>query len=423
MCRSALKLLVLPLLAALFWALPAWSGDPETLLTLERCLEIALENNPDLAAEEASLRIAEAVVDERTAPLRPSLSLSSTTRQGEGKGSTSAGLTVNQLLSDGGRSRLALASAQLGRDETKETLIRRRQELVYDVKASYYDLLRARWDLTAAEETQDLYGRQLDQARAAYDVGLVPRSDVTAAQVDLGRARLDRTKASSALARSRSALERTLGADLGEGFSVAEVGSRTTSSVDADRAMERALALRPDLRARERALSRARLDLAYAAKGLNAQFSTFGGYDWSDGDDGQWQAGVSLAIPLVDGGLVAAKTAQARGALDRAQALETSLRQTVIFEVRQALLALDEARESLVTTELNLVQARENVDLAQGRYAVGVGSSLEVSQAAEAFSRSRRDHNDALYGHHLALASLEKATASPITEEIAEEAR
>lgn len=399
---------------------PARAALPDDTLTLERCLEIALSANPDLAAEEASLRGAEAVVDQKRAPLRPSLSLSSTHKQSEGSDNTSAELAVSQLVSDGGRSELALRSALLDRDETRDGVVRRRQQLVYDVKAAYYDVLKALWNLDAAEETRELNEKQLRQAQAAYEAGVAPKSDVTAARVDLGQARLDATKAASALALSRSALGKTLGTELPPLFSVVEPEIAPPPSREEDEALERALSLRPDLRAKAKALRAAELNVTYAARERSAQLSTSGGYGWSDGDDGQWQMSLRLSVPLADGGLVSARTAEARAALDRARAQEASLRQTVIHEVRQALLSLREAEENLATTELNLDQAQENLDLAQGRYGVGVGSSLEVSQAAEAFTRARKNRNDALFDYHLALADLERATGSSVT---AEEAR
>lgn len=388
---------------------------PGEALTLERCLEIALSANPDLVAEEAGARGAEAVIDQRAAPLRPSLSLSSTHRRVEGGDSTSAGLSLSQLLSDGGRSRIALESARAGHTEALENVAWARVRLVYDVKSAFYSLLRSRWDLQAAEETERLYKEQLLQAQATYEAGLAPKSDVTAARVDLGRARLERTKAASGLELAKSDLEKVLAVESAPDYDVVEPSSPAAAPPGEEEALERALSLRPDLEARRKALQAAELDVTYAAKGLAPELSTFGGYDWSDGDDGQWRAGVTLSLPLADGGLTAARTREAEAALEQARAREASLRLAVIHEVRQARLTLLDAKENVATTELNLEQARENLDLARGRYAVGVGSSLEASRAAEAFSRALKDRNQALYDHRLALAGLEKATASSIS--------
>ena len=54
-------------------------------------------------------------------------------------------------------------------------------------------------------------------------------------------------------------------------------------------------------------------------------------------------------------------------------------------------------------------QAQENLDLANGRYAAGVGSPLEVSDAEAAYFNQKTAYNVALYDHKIAQASLEKA--------------
>ena len=73
------------------------------------------------------------------------------------------------------------------------------------------------------------------------------------------------------------------------------------------------------------------------------------------------------------------------------------------------MLDIEEARENLKLTELLVRQARENLELATGRYRVGVGNSLEVSQAAENYSQAQKTRYNAIYQYHQASASLEAA--------------
>jgi outer membrane protein TolC len=391
--------------------------DPGATLTLERCIAIALAANPDLAAEEAGVGGAEAIVDQKRAPLKPSVGLSSTHSRGEGSDTTRADLSVRQLLTDGGKSQKALEAARAGLDEAKSAVAWARIGLIYDVQSAFYELLRRRWDLQTARESLTLYETQLRQAEATYDAGLAPKSDVTAARVDLGQARLELTRAQANLALARSALEKLLAVEAAPDYDIAEPEAPPRTGFDEESALKQALSLRPDLRARREALRAAELNRTVAAKGMAGELSASGGYDWSDGDDGQWRTSLTLSLPLADGGLTDARVREAEASVERAKAREASLRLAVIHEVRQALLSLAEALENRNTTELNLTQAKENLDLAQGRYAVGVGSSLEISQAAEAYSRALKDRNQALYDHHLALAGLEKATASSISSE------
>ncbi len=61
------------------------------------------------------------------------------------------------------------------------------------------------------------------------------------------------------------------------------------------------------------------------------------------------------------------------------------------------------------TTELTVRQAKENVELAQGRYGAGVGNPIEVTDALVAQSNAKTAYIAALVDCRTAQASLEKA--------------
>ena len=68
-----------------------------------------------------------------------------------------------------------------------------------------------------------------------------------------------------------------------------------------------------------------------------------------------------------------------------------------------------EAADRIVVAELSVRQAEENLELANGRYASGVGSPIEVTDALVAASNAKTAHISALYDYKVAQASLEKA--------------
>lgn len=394
--------------------------EPGESLTLERCLSIALAHHPDLRAGQARKDASGAVIRQNKAGLRPSLSASSGFNNSGGDNTTSAGVTVTQLISDGGKTSSAIDAARFSLDSTAKTLERARQAVAYDVKEAYFGLLQSQWDHEVARESVEVYREQLDKARAGYEAGTVARSDVTAAEVDLGQAKLDRTRARSAVDVARATLLNSMGIlDAPEGFSIQDMRDHKAFSLSFKDAFERAKDSRPDLNAQKLSLRAAEETVRYQAKGLAPTLSAYGGYDWADGDNAdrdEWEAGLTLSIPIYDGGLTSAKVDEARADLAATQAGYDSQLQSVALEVRTALLAIEEAWENIGTTELTVGQAKENLDLATGRYRVGVGNSLEVSQAAEDYSESKKDYNRALYDYKLALARLEKAMGTPVAE-------
>jgi len=101
--------------------------------------------------------------------------------------------------------------------------------------------------------------------------------------------------------------------------------------------------------------------------------------------------------------------AEARANLRNLKAQEETTRQNIRLESEQAFLSLKEAEERVRVTEKALVQAKENFDLATGRYQVGVGSPLEVTDAEVSLANARVNNITALAAYKIAEARIEKA--------------
>lgn len=117
---------------------------------------------------------------------------------------------------------------------------------------------------------------------------------------------------------------------------------------------------------------------------------------------------------LYDGGATAARTEASRADLEITRASQEEQRNSVRLEVETALLDLETAQEQVRNAETALGQAEENLGLAQGRYRVGVGTSLEVTDAAEKYSSARKALVQARYDRQVAAAALVKALGRPV---------
>ena len=146
-------------------------------------------------------------------------------------------------------------------------------------------------------------------------------------------------------------------------------------------------------------------------------------YVWS-GDDyplqPSWNIGASVNLQVFNGGLTTAQIGEARANLANLKYQEQSLRQQIALQVRQAVLNLTLAHESIRVSEKGLQQARENVELAEGRYKTGVGNIIELTDAQAALTVAEGANVQVLSNYKTAVASLEQATAQPLGEETAE---
>jgi len=84
----------------------------------------------------------------------------------------------------------------------------------------------------------------------------------------------------------------------------------------------------------------------------------------------------------------------------------------VRLEVKQAVLNLSQAKESLLSQEKNVEQAQETVRIAELNYSEGLATNLDVSTTQVALSQAKTNYAQALFDYALALAQLERAMGS-----------
>jgi outer membrane protein TolC len=87
-------------------------------------------------------------------------------------------------------------------------------------------------------------------------------------------------------------------------------------------------------------------------------------------------------------------------------------RRSVASEVRSAFFDLQQAQHVLESETKNVQTADEALDAAKGNFAAGLGTQLDILQAASDVTRTRTTRLSAIYLHNVALARLAHACAS-----------
>ena len=215
-------------------------------------------------------------------------------------------------------------------------------------------------------------------------MGTKPKIDVTKAEVDLSQARLNLLKADNALRIARISLNNAMGVPDAPVYEVKDSTAYQDYPIDLATALKRGYDARPDLVSATAKREAAERSIDLARTGYYPVLSGNAGYGWTGQDfplDKQWTVGAALNFPLFSGFLTRSQVEEARANLDVAKANEENIRQGIRFEVEQAYYNLKDAREGIVLAEVTVEQAKENRELAQGRYAAGVGNSIEVADA------------------------------------------
>ena len=124
---------------------------------------------------------------------------------------------------------------------------------------------------------------------------------------------------------------------------------------------------------------------------------------------GGWQIQLSLLIPIFDGFRTTNRVQETLHTYYVIKAQEELQRQQVALDVEQAYLRLVELQERIKANESARNAAKENLDLADGRYQVGVGSIIEVTDAQTLYTDAQTTYIRTLYDYKIAEAQFIRA--------------
>lgn len=391
-------------------------------LDLQRCIAIALSRHPVIQAAAGTIRAGDSRIGQARSGYYPQLygstgySRTNPTSAGQVYDSYSSSVSLSQNLYDFGKTSTQVKIQELNRDSSRSDLDNIRTQVSFGVKQAYFGLLQAGRNRDVSREVVGQFQQHLDQARAFFEVGTKPKFDVTKAEVDLSNAKLNLIKAENAVRLARVALNNAMGLPEAPDYEVADQLSSQRVEIDLNEILRKAYDRRPDLKAI--AVKRKSLEqsIELARKGYYPSVTGNAGYGWGGGSfplDQGWSFGAQVNVPLFSGFLTKYEVAEAQANLEVLAANEALLRQTIDQDVKQAWLNLQEAADRGVAAELIVRQAAENLELANGRYASGVGSPIEVTDALVAASNAKTAQISALYDYKLAQSSLEKAAGEP----------
>jgi outer membrane protein len=261
-------------------------------------------------------------------------------------------------------------------------------------------------------ETVDQFNKHLAQAKLFFEAGTKPKYDVTKAEVDLSSAQLDLIGADNDLKIAWVTLNNAMGINIDTEYTVEDNLSFERYDVTLESAMQVAYKNRPDLKSlivqkesAEKAVKLAKKEYYPQLTGT-AQYN-FAGSQYPLGQG--WLAGVGMSMNLFDGLSTTNKIAEAAANARIADTKIDAVKLLIILDVKQAYLNLLKAKERVSTTELQIKQASENLELATLRYQAGLTDPLEVTDANLSYNKAKLTNISALYEYKTARANIEKA--------------
>lgn len=455
------RLPLLALLGLLAWGSVAAAAEAADgpVYSLAECIGIALEGSPTLAISRENEDIAAKGVTRAWGAFLPSASLSRTWNKSERTdfdveqtaydqvtlvteedigipyfipvGSAGVmdqktkstyqdyGVNANLNLFDGFAKYGGLKSARRDREAAAADRAYTRQLVIQNVTVAYLRLIRDERLLEVAQESQDLAERELEKSETYHRIGSAAKSDVLQAKVRVEQTRLDVIRARNTVEQSFADLAHAMNRPLAQRFQV----DRTLMEADLDvrplgTLFDEALANREDLRSRELQVEARAGDVTSAGGNLWPSIDVFARYTKYE-NESPFRFGAQKSDNLSYGYQVnwnvfdRLQTITGRSqAKARKRIAEHNLDQArldVQLEVRQLYNAQVEARERVSLARETILNADEELRLAQERFRVGAGTMLDRITAQVNLATARGDEVSALADFVAASLQLDRA--------------
>ncbi|MBN1779828.1 TolC family protein [bacterium] len=434
---------VLGLIGTLLTALCLTAPLMAETLSVEQCVSISLQNNPQLAQSRFSKDMAGRDVIDAMANFLPSARFSMgynhtvngprnavwfdpttglakpTQIAEEMSWSSSAGLSASQSLFSGGYNYFNLKNSLAMKRSAEFQLEDTRQQVIYMVKERYYNLLKAQKLLDVSQEALKSSEESFKLADAKYQVGTAPKSEMLQFKVELENAKLAMIEAQHNLSIARTLLNQVLGIDMDEDIQVVDDWEMPELDVELDQALRLCEENHPQLLKSVADVDGAKTYIGMAASSFLPYVTANYYYGWSHQDFGEikhardrnynWSLGVTLSFPLFQGFTRISSMSRAMLNHKMNKEILNYTERQLDLELKQAYFSLQQAKKKITVTEDAEEAADETLRLNKEKYNLGAGTMLDLINAQSSYTLAKSNRIQALYDYKFAVARLKRA--------------
>lgn len=424
----------------------------EMHLTLAECIDIALANNSTILQQKYNVALADAQVDGARNNFLPSISSSWSlsrsvrgpregqyldpttnlivTSLGESTTSGSQRVSTNLRMSVFDASDLATLSSRKQDYQASElTMTASRNDVVFQVKQRYFQLLQAMKLLEVQQEQVRVSEETLRRNATLYEIGSAPISDELAARSNLESERAALITRENNVEIARSNLGFTLGLDTDVRIVPTEVDHQVRPlPITYEQALARALAHEPSLSARRftmqadrQALKATMYSIRFPSVSMGASYGwtltkdeNFRGVEDLFMKNYDYSVSLSVSLPIFNQMSTENSIKSQRLQYLRSQELLEQARRQKALNIKQVFLNIEQARRSIQANEAAVRASEEEFKLQDQRYNFGAGTFLERQNAQLGMFEARNNLVQAQYAYQIRIAELENELGGPI---------
>ena len=441
-----------------------------SILSLNDCISIALNNNPAIKNARYNYGISKSNVGVARSEFFPTIGVgtgynyndTNTNKYTTNTNVYSVEATLNQLLWNFGRTNANIKMQKFYLIADEYLFDNTVRETTFTVKQKYYEVLAARATVLINKAYVDINERNYQRTKAYYDEGIKSKIDLVNAEVTLSDSKISLIKSENSYKNSLVNLNNAMYLTKAPNYSIAGTegfniqdnvapvdlahitkpsgekdshlpvsvnDAKLVSSVEKlevltdykvsefpysfEECMKMAYKNRADLKAYNSTLDAVKENLVYVKRNYYPSISANAGYGFRDtNSSNSFNVGVNLSSSL---NVMNQKyrVDAAKYQVDIAENSLNQLNQDIYFQVQNAYINMIELEKQIPLLAVKVRQTLENYELAEGRYYVGLGDYIQLQDAKVNYNNAQCSYIETIYKYNVARANLESVIALP----------
>lgn len=328
-------------------------------------------------------------------------------------------LEAKQPLFAGGGLLANYEANRIGHDISRMDESAAIQDVVQEVKVSYFNLLKAERLLGVARQSLEQLQAHRNVAQNFFEVGLIPRNDLLQSEVRVANGEQALIRAENGVALAQAKFNTLLRRDINAPVRIEDILAYRPYEQTVEQCIRTALDNRPEIKGQALKVEQARSLVKLARSDFFPAISAVGHYERTGDTPGvsgtsikdadSWYVMGVASWTFWEWGKTKYRVDAGRSRENQNVELLHNLRDQVALEVQNAYLVLRESEKQVAVTRKAIEQAEENYRINEERYREQVATSTDVLDAQTLLTRAKSDHANALSEYNISLVRLERA--------------
>ncbi len=419
--------------------------SPAYNLSVKEAIKAAYKNNKEIQIEAQEVSAAKAAILGARSEFFPKLNASASythtdsvlklsqaqsTKKDPGiysgyRNDNKVGLELDQNIFNGGANTANFRQKEVKLKIQEETLRARELDTEFEVKRLYYGLLLAFETERIAQNLLAQAKSHYEDVKKKYEQGTASRFDLLQSRVQFSKLKPELIKANNAVDLIGAELKKLLGLKMRDSVELKDSFMYNPVEIKESEFLKAAYLEKPEMILMALGVDVNKWSIEMANAGHKPQVNTELGYNYRSNDIGDmansrhnnWNAGISVSIPIFDGFSTKAKVEEARARYTEAKLEKENLGEQIAVDIRKACLDLQKAQAVIDSQKDSIEEAQEALKIAEVRYDNGEGTNLDVMDAQVSLSQVEKNLSEGIYDYLMAEAYLNRTMGQSSVKE------